>query len=104
MPCHHHRILPVALLALGFCAPQLLPAQCYQFASGSAASFSVDITSLPAPSITSDQNGGSLYTYAIDNITSGSATGIITIGSIPYSSATSAVMMPVAEPDVILSM
>ncbi len=58
-------------------------AQCYRFSSGTAASLTINITNLPAPTITPDGTGGTFYTYQLIAVAGNSAS--LSIGSTTYS-------------------
>ena len=58
-------------------------AQCYRLASGTAASLTINIGNLPAPSLSPDGSGGTFYTYSLIAVAGNSAS--LTLGSTTYS-------------------
>ena len=68
----------VLAACVALCTPHAAQAQCYQFASGTAASLTLNITNLP-PSMTSDGN----YIYNLQALSGNTAT--VTLGSSVYS-------------------
>jgi hypothetical protein len=69
---------------LAFVGCRAASAQCYEFSSGSAASLSLDIANLPAPTVNT-ANGTTTYMYTLSNVAGN--TSSLTIGSTTYSAA-----------------